>query len=333
MSFLLQNLANKLSKKQISPAYFIYGPEVFLIQESLKCLKSQVLSSASLDFNYEVFCCGEVEPENIRSAVETLPVFSEKRIIVCEQAHRLKESDWKVLQPLVQNPVKSAVLVFVSETLDKRKKITKALLKLCEEIPAKTPKGAEWHTWIKWMGQREDLSFSADSIQTMKEYATSDLLNLETEIKKLKNFLGTSKKQVSEQDVLSVVARVQPENVFALSKAIGKKNVSSALISLSRLLEDNQNEVGVLALISRHIRVLARVKEGLKKGYKESTLCAKTGLSHYVLYDYIASADLWTEKKLLSALELLKDTDKALKSSSLPSYVFLENFIMKTCSQ
>ena len=332
MSSALSRLENKPSKNPSSPAYFINGPEAFLIKEHLKQIKAQILSPATLDFNYEVFCCGEDRAENIRSAVETLPVFSKKRIIVCETAHRLKESDWKLLKPLVQKPVESAVLVFVSEMADKRKKVIKELIKFCEEIPAQPPKLAEWPTWIQWMGRREGVSFSSSAIQLMKEYACSDLLNLETETKKLKNFLGAKAKQVAEQDVLNVVARIQPENIFALSKAIGKKNVSSALISLSRLLEDNQNEVGVLALISRHIRVLARIKEGLKKGYAESTLCKKTGLSHYVIYDYIQSANIWTEKKILSSLALLKDTDKALKSSSLPSYVFLENFIIKACA-
>ena len=99
----------------------------------------------------------------------------------------------------------------------------------------------------------------------MQEYAGSDLLNLETEIKKLKHFLGTDSRPVSEKDVLNVVVRVQPENIFALSKAIGNKNISSALISLARLLEDNQSEVGALSLISRHFRILARVREGFKK--------------------------------------------------------------------
>ena len=332
MSLTIQSLENKLSQKQVSPAYFVNGPEGFLIKESLNRFKSHILSTTSIDFNYEVFSCGEIPVEKIREATETLPVLSEKRLIVCEKAHLLKEADWKVLKPLIKESIQTAVLIFVSEVADKRKKIIKALLQCCEEIGAKPPKGEEWHTWIKWMGKREGLSFSAKAIPLMKEYAGSDLTNLETEIKKLKNFLGANKTQVSEQDILSIVVRVQPENVFALSKAIGKRQVSLALISLSRLLEDNQSEVGVLALISRHIRVLARVKEGLKKGYKESTICAKTGLSSYVLYNYISSAELWTEKKILSALELLKDTDKQLKSSSLPSYVFLENFIIKACT-
>ena len=331
MSLTLQNLENKLSKNQVSPLYFIMGPEVFLIKESLRKIKSHVLSPESLDFNYEVFCAGEVEIEKVCGAVETLPVFSTKRVIVCEEIHRLKESDWKVLQSIVSEPVETCVLVFVSSNPDKRKKVIKELLSSCEVILAQTPKEVEWSVWLKWMGEREGLSFSDSAVTLIKEYACYDLMHLETEVKKLKNFLG-SKKNISAEDILNVVPRIRPENIFDLSKAIGQKNLSSALLCLARLLEDNHNEVGVLSLISRHIRILTRIKEGVKKGHTEQTLCNKTGVPRFFIREYIQESGLWTDQKLLSTIEILKATDKALKSSPVSSHIWLENFIVKTCS-
>lgn len=331
VSLSLQNLKKKLSNKQISPLYFIIGPEVFLIKESLQGIKSCVLSPETADFNYEVFKANEGEIERMRVAIETLPVFSERRVIVCESAHKLKESDWKILLPVVKTPVKTCVLVFVSSAPDKRKKIIKELMSYCEVVSAQPPAEKEWIMWLKGMGKREGLSFSDSAIALIKEYACYDLMNLDTEIKKLKRFLG-SKKHISEEDVLAVVPRVRPENVFALSEAIGQKDMPSALVCLARLLEDNQNEVGALALISRHIRILARVKEGLKKGNTEQTICNKTGVPYFFIQNYIRSANLWTENKIISALEALKATDKALKSSPVSAHIWLENFIIKTCS-
>ena len=327
----LRDLKKKLSKNQVSSLYFITGPEVFLVKESLSQIRACVLSRESVDFNYEVFCLGEVETERVREAMETLPVFSKRRIIVCEEAQNLKEKDWKILQPLVSKPLETCVLIFVSSEADKRKKIIKSLLASCEVVLAHPPKTAEWPGWLKWMGDREGLSFSAGASALIREYACYDLAHLETEVKKLKNFLG-EKTHISKEDVLAVVPRIRPENIFALSKAIGQKNMPSALVCLARLLEDNHNEVGALALISRHIRILARVKEGVKKGYTNRTLCEKTGVHHFFIRDYIREAGLWTEKKILSTIEILKDTDRALKSSSLPSHIWLENFIIKTCS-
>ena len=331
MSLTLHDLTIKFSKNLISPLYFIMGQEVFLIKESLRKIQSHILPPESLDFNYEVFCCGEVEMERVYEAVETLPVFSKQRVVVCEEAHRLKESDWKTLKPLIKNPVETCVLVFVSSNPDKRKKVIKELISFCEVISANTPKEAEWSRWLKWMAEKEELSFSDSAAALIREYACYDLMHLETEVKKLKNLLG-SKKNISAEDILNVLPRVRPENIFDLSKAIGQKNLSSALVCLARLLEDNHNEVGVLSLISRHIRILARVKEGVKKGHTEQTLCNKTGVPRFFIRDYIKESNLWTSQKLFSTIEILKATDKALKSSPVSAHIWLENFIIKTCS-
>ena len=331
MSLNLQNLEKQLSGNQVSPLYFIIGPEVFLIKESLRRIKFHVLSPESFDFNYETFHGSAGEIGRMYEAVETLPVFSQKRVVVCEEAHRLKEADWKILQPILKKPVDTCVLIFVSEMPDKRKKVIKELLSYCEVVSAQPPNEKEWFMWLQWMGEKEGLSFSDSAASLIKEYACYDLLNLETEVKKLKHFL-TPKTHISEEDVLKVVPRIRPENVFALSKAIGKRDMSAALLCLARLLEDNHSEVGALSLISRHIRILVRIKEGIKKGHTEQTLCNKTGVPRFFIRNYIQEADLWTEKKIISALEILKATDKALKSSPVSAHIWLENFIVKTCS-
>ena len=331
MPLTLQKLENQLSKEQISPLYFIMGPETFLIKEGIKRIKSRVLSPEAQDFNYEVFTAKESDIHRVREAIETLPVFSPKRLLVFKQAHRLKESDWKLLAPLVSSPLETCVLVFVSEAPDKRKKIIKELMSHCTTVSAEAPKEKDWSAWLGWMGKKEGVSFSESAAALIKDYACSDLMNLETEITKLKTLLG-SKTHISEEDVLSVIPRVRTEDIFALSKAIGKKDLSSALTCLARLLEDNHNEIGALSLISRHMRILIRIKEGIKRGHTEQTLCHKTGVPRFFIHQYIQEANMWTDKKITSALEALKATDKALKSSPVSSHIWLENFIIRTCS-
>jgi len=315
--------------KEISPLYFIMGPEVFLIRENLKAIRSRVISKEYIDFNYTVLRADAVE--KLLEIVQTLPVFSERRLVICEEAHSLKEPDYNKLKPILENPIDTCVLVFVSEAPDKRKKVIKELMSLCKLIAANTPKESEWTTWLKWMGNKEGITFSNEASTLMRQYAGYELMHLEGEVKKIKHFLG-SRKLVSEEDILQVVPRVRPENIFSLSKAIGQKKLPDALLYLAHLLEDNQNEVGALSLISRHVRILMRIKKGLKKGYTAQTLCKKTGVPSFFIRNYIEEAKLWTEKKLASTLEVLYMTDKAVKSSPVSSHIWLENCIIKVCS-
>ena len=40
----------------------------------------------------------------------------------------------------------------------------------------------------------------------------------------------------------------------------------------------------------------------------------------------------WDESKIEQTFAVLQDTDRALKSSAVPPHVWLENFVLKTCT-
>ena len=327
----LKTLKDRLSKKPVGNLYFVMGEETYLTREVLKEIKSRCLKPDSEELNLHVFKAAEDPPARVRETMETLPIFSEKRLILYESAERLNEKDWNILKPVIQAPPSTSVLVFVSSSPDKRKKVIKNLMSSTEVVRTDRPKEREWMAWMEWMGRSRGLQFSEAALTLLRQHAGYDLFNLKQEVDKLYRAFGKGHK-VSQEDVLKVVPRTRPENIFALSKAIASQKLSEALVCLVRLLEDNQNEMGVLALILRHIRILIRVKEGVKKGYTERTLAQKTGLPVFFVRDYILEADRWSEKKLLSTMQTLYSTDKALKSHPFPASLWLENLILKTCS-
>ena len=326
----LKNLEKQLAEAP-PKAFFILGPEAFLIKKSLRMIKNHFLSKEQADFNFEVFRAGEMKLEKLYEMTSTLPVFSEKRLVVCQNSENFKESDEKALHQILKESEHHCILIFISSSADKRKKIIKYLSQNTYLMPADKVKEKEILPWILHLSKAEGLKLSTGSANLLKEYAGLDLLHLEQEIKKIKNF-SKGKSVISEEDILKIVPRVQPENIFALSQAIGKRNLPKALTSLARLMEDQQNTIGALALIIRHIRILARVKEGLALGLSPQTIALKTGVPGFFIKNYSQTAKLWTPAKIHSTLEVLKATDKALKSSPLSSHIWLENFIVKTCS-
>ena len=221
------------------------------------------------------------------------------------------------------------MLVFVAKESDKRKKIIKQLLSACKVISAQTPKESEWPIWIQWMGNKYGLTFSPPALELLKNQSGYHLINIKNEIKKLSHFL-VNKKQVSAEDILKLVPRTRPENIFALSHAIGNKHLSSALLCWTKLLEDNRNALSALALITRHMRILIRVQEGLKRGDTKRELCQKAGVPVFVLQNYINEAKLWRANQILFVMELLLKTDRAIKTSGSVD-IWMENCIIKAC--
>jgi DNA polymerase-3 subunit delta len=133
------------------------------------------------------------------------------------------------------------------------------------------------------------------------------------------------------QDVAAAVSRSKEENVFDFTKAIGENDRVKALEHLVHLLDQGQNEIGIVSLLSRHIRILLTVKKGMEEGLHGAKLAHYAQVPPYFLESYIDQARLWAIRKLEQTLVMLCETDKALKSSPLSSHIWLENLVLKTC--
>jgi DNA polymerase III delta subunit len=77
---------------------------------------------------------------------------------------------------------------------------------------------------------------------------------------------------------------------------------------------------------------LAQLKEGQRDGLSGQRLATQAGIPQFLLTQYLEQIRHWDENKIQRTFTVLQDTDRALKSSSVPSHVWLENFVLKTCS-
>lgn len=326
-----QSLTNATAKGEIYPLYFLYGDETFLIDEALAQLEVAALGDGLRDFNLNTFYGSEVEAAQIRDAVETLPMMSQVRVVVVKDAHELGDKDWELLWPLVDEPVNTTALICVGSKIDKRKKHIKRFMDRGVVVEFKRPFDNQIPDWIRTIAKKHSLQLSADAVDLMHQLVGSNLQDINGELTKLAQYLG-EKKKASADDIMKVVSHVRLDSVFDLTDAIGRNDRARALTCLANLLDNGQNEVGVLALISRHVRILRLVSDGLKEGLSGQRLASRAGVSPYFLKSYVDQAREWNSTKIDRTFEALLDTDRALKSSPVASHIWLENFIVQTCS-
>ena len=309
--------------------YFVVGTDPFFLSEIKKTFKQQMSSNLD-DFNQDEVSAGETSLGDILTLFETLPLFSEKRLLFCQQADKLPDKDWEELEPILSSPSHTVFVCFF-EKKDGRKKRFKFLKEKGVELKAEPLKAWELAPWLNFLSQKESLSFSLPAQSLFQELVGAHLMEAQIELKKLKQYLG-GKTQVTEQDVLSCTSRLKIESLFDLTTALGNKNLVKSLSLLALLLSQNQNEMAILALLARHIRILAKIKGGQRENLSSSQLAQKAGVSPYFFKDYLKQSQLWSEQQIEQTLQALFVTDKALKSSPLSSHIWLENFILKSCS-
>lgn len=331
MSWTPASFDAALAREELYPLYFLYGDETFLIDEALAGLEKLALDEGLRDFNFNAFYGDDADGPRIRDAVETLPMMAPQRMVVVKEAQDLSESDWEALAPLFDAPIDSCVLVFVANKVDKRKKYIKRALETGVVVEFKRPFDNQIPEWITRIARKHGVKLGRDASALLHQLVGSNLTDLNMEMRKLVAFLG-ERKQAEPEDILNIVSRARLESVFDLTDAIGANARARALVCLANLLDHGQNEVGILALVSRHVRILKLVNEGLREGLSGQRLSARAGVPQFFLKQYVDQSRNWNPQKIERTFLALLDTDRALKSSPVASHIWLENFIVQTCS-
>ena len=328
--FTPQTLNESIRKRELYPLYWLYGDETFLLDESLKALEAMALGEGLRDFNLNTFYGDEADGPSLRDALETLPTMAAARVVVLKDAQSLKDKEWEALLPLLENPLDSSTFICASGKLDKRKKHVKRFIENGAVVEFKRPFDSQIPGWIATLAKRRGLSLSSDASETLHQLVGSSLGDVDAEIAKLAQYLG-DRTSANEDDVLAAVSRARIDSVFELTDAIGNADRARALICLANLLDHGQNEVGALALVSRHVRILKSVSDGARDGLSGAKLGARAGVSPYFLKQYLEQSRKWSDRKIELTYRALLDTDRALKSSPVASHIWLENFIVQTC--
>lgn len=319
--------------KTFKPFYYVVGEDAYLIDEIRKTfLKQAPLGEPGvLDFNRDDLEGSKTTGSKLISLGETLPVAAEKRLIFCREASALSEKDWQDLHLFMKNQNETVIMVFFFDKIDKRKKHFKILEQSVVSLSAAPVREWKRRPWIKYMAAQEGLSLSSSGQILFEQLSGTDLLQLKSEIQKLKSYKGDSASEISEEDILTVISRTKIDNVFELAAAIGQKDKIRSLECLACLLEHNQNPLGALALVARHIRILARIHEGWRKRLSKPKLIELAGVPAFFLAEYSRQAKLWSENQLKETMDALYETEKALKTAPLSPHIYLESFIFKVC--
>ena len=326
----LRRLQQYLEKYKAHSLVLAFGEEAYLMNESVDLIKRKVVNEGASDFNYDQFFAGDNKVSQVRDAVETLPVMAERRLVIFKDVHKLKEADWVQLMPVLESPIESCVLVLTADKIDKRKKYYKKVNEHGIALELKKPYDNQIPMWIDYIAFQNDLQLSRDATSMVHQTVGSHLSDVNNELKKLKQYMG-DKKEADVEDVLKVVSRTRVDSVFHLTDAIGRRDRAAALVCLANLLDHGQSEIGTLALIARHIRILADIKLGMTSGLSTPQLSSKVGVPQFFLKQYLHQAKSWEDAKIFKTMEVLQKTDKALKSSPVSSHIWLESFIIQTC--
>lgn len=326
----------KIQQGHIEPVYLLSGTEHYFFDETINRVKSSLSQSEEIDVI--MFDLDEVPVQHVLEEADTIPFFTEKKLIVVKNSSFLKatekgkekiEHDIKALENWLSHPSDTSVSLFLApyEKLDERKRITKLMKEKAVHLEAKQLEGNDLKVWIQSAVQSENKSISSLAIQNLIETIGNDLVQLKSEIQKMVIYLGDDN-EITPQIIDLLLSRTLEQDAFQLLNAYLRGDTATALTVYHDLLRQKEEPIMLTALLASQIRLMSNVRYLQKKGYHAQAIAKQLKVNPYRVKLIVESRIQVGEDRLLETLHRLADADLKLKTSSGRRERILELFLM-----
>ena len=329
----------------------LFGAEDFLVETDARRLYDAACKRDVTGMNCDVIDGEQTSLDAVLSIARSYPMMSDQRVVWVRRADKMQSSKSKrsaenLAQYLAQPNTSTFLLLTASlpaaDGIGAR--ITRNAAAANKKIAAlKFPfstlmQKASWSEYpvlkeqqaMQWLVRRAgDLKLELPT--TAPEYFVSrcgtSLRELCMEMEKLKLYIG-DKQHATEDDVYAVVGASREFNVFELQRSIGKADAKQAMTIATTMMTSDSQELPIVASLTRMFLQLYRLADA--RALTDSQQIAQlTGIPAWTLPEYFTYLDNLGPGRVERALQLLRESERTLKSTSTPAIVVIQTLITR----
>ena len=324
-------LWKRLAQGQIDPCYLFCGEETYLIQEYTTTLVAHILGTAPRDFNYDVFSVDNDTLEDALSIARTLPMMATHRVVVLHGLHQLRKADWAPLERYLEHPSTSTALICSSSASDP-KKHPPCLWQHAVTLECNRLEGAKLHDWVTHTVAQRGYRMAPEALQALLHEQQPDLQTLRQEIEKLCTYVGETS-EITLDDVQEVTHTSRLQSIFALSDALGTRQIGPAFTVVERLLDQGEPPLVILSMMVRHVRLLWSVKQLGQQRHDAAHMAKTLGLPLAVCRQLVTQSRHFSLEHLRRLYMAALEADVTFKTSNKPPRAILEELILHVCGR
>lgn len=306
-----------------------YGPEDHLIRWSEEKIKERYVNAAVEMFDFIRLDGSECAAGDIRSACETMPMMSEKRMVIVDDFDTGGEYAEDMVEYFSEFP-EFTVLVLISKDPDKRRKLFKTIQKYGAEYEFDRLDMPQLKTFITKRLRASGKSFDADVPAVIAEasgyYDKDSDYTLDNLINDIAKIISHSGERIIPEDVDETISGNEERDVFAFADALASGRKGEALELLSVLLSYGENEFKLLGLICSQFETILLVNEMRADGLTTKTMHDMTGIHEFRIKKSLPLAQRYTASRLRHILMKAYEVDRNIKSGLSEPRTALELF-------
>ncbi len=334
--------------------YILHGDEEFTRSEELAKLKAQMARSGMGDLNITVLDGRKVELAELINVCNTMPFLTDRRMVIVENllqrfeprersedassttASSPKESEYaaKLGAYLEQLPPFTR-LIFVENKLLSRNNpiLKKAQGRQDSHIREFSPLAAEaLPDWVRSRATAKRISVARDAAQALVARVGPNLRLLDQELEKLAAYVNYAR-PVSVEDVRALVSEDHEGNIFALVDMLGLRQRERAMQQLQELLLGGANELYILTMIARQVRLILAAKDlAQTRRLKPEEIRRELRIAHgFVLDKLLRQAQQFSFEELVTVHRRVLEADQAIKTGRIEPRLALELLVLDIC--
>ncbi len=315
------------------PLYVLYGAESYLTEQYARKIADATVEAGLEAFNLQKFDGQTVTLNQLEEAVEALPLMAERKCVLVRDMDAAGAEADRLLELITHLP-EGCVLVFWQMTVqpNRSKNAWKAFLKEAEAVGVvmnfekKTP--AEAARLLVAGAKRRGCRLDPEDALYLVELAGNDLNLLLHELDKLCAL--ATEGVVTRQSIEVAATRNLEARVFDLSKAILRRDATTAYGLLRQLMVAREEPLAVLGVLSNAYADLYRAKIAVTAGQPADSLTANFRNykgKEFRLRNAARDAARMSVEMLRDCLDILARTDTALKQNHSGDWILLEQTV------
>lgn len=340
--FIEETLKKHIKSGEFMRVYILYGNEGYLKQHYATTICNKAVGKDFEDFNLNKLDGKETSLNQIYDCISSFPMMGEytctlvKDFPLVDYIGERNKVD-KDFESIITDIPETSILVFWMDTIEvdeKNSKWSKALKMIdeagaCAKIDKRTRSALE--NLLVSSAAKKGCTLSKNIANHMITLVGEDMSTLQNELHKVCSYVGSgeiTKEHIDKTVIVSVEAKI-----FQLSRMIVRGEADNAFENLSNLFKLREEPVVILGVLSKAFVDMYRVKAIKEKGLTYSKLAdafpsAYKGKS-FVLDNAANDASKYSVSQLKTALNLLSDADKRLKSTGEDGKTILEELILR----
>ncbi|WP_321136422.1 DNA polymerase III subunit delta [Ezakiella sp.] len=323
----------KIKSDEASGIYCFQGEEDYLAKNTINFLKKELIDESVLEFNSFEKDAADMTYNNLYEEIVRLPFMAKKRVIILYNWTDLSKDLAKNYEE-IEKYKDSYILVLMSSPESPRKNlsIVKTLMKYDRLVDFDMVNPGALKNWILKKLQEENKKISEAALRKFIEYLNyskdsefNSLYKIENEIKKLASI---SSESIDESIVDSMVNKSISSNIFNLTDAISQKTRKKAIQELNKLLNNGEEPVKILYMLSRHMINVLKIINYKNQGYKDYDIMRLVGISKFEFNKIFSTLKNFSEDKARYNLEKCMEADYILKTKKNEPNVLLFELVV-----